>query len=162
MREKVEHAWEPVMNKLICAAMIWIVTLLSAMAQDQPKPQIEPFRGTWMATVGPNRFLRGFWSGELAPDNHDAARGTWTLLGDRGQVLLTGDWSARKSAQEWSGTWNAHVSHGKPVSGSWATTMEDASAKTFEDLLKKTLQTVVGGSWQSGKMKGNWQLQGSR
>lgn len=154
----------PCMNKAICMAMIWMVALPAAyvQAQDHPKAENQTLRGTWIATAGPNRFLRGFWSGEALPNTHDAARGTWTLLSDRGQVLLSGTWSARKSAHEWSGTWNAHVARGRSYSGSWSAAMENSSAKTFEDMLKETFERVVGGGWRSGRMQGNWQLQGSR
>jgi hypothetical protein len=32
--------------------------------------------------------------------------------------------------------------------------------KTFEDMLKQTLEKQVTGSWRSGRMQGNWWLMG--
>lgn len=153
------------MKRGICIGLVWAVALLLAacvQAEEPPKPESIALRGTWIATAGPNRYLRGFWTGEILPQTHDAARGTWTLLSDRGQVLLTGDWTARKYTQEWSGAWTAHVARGKSFSGSWAAAMKDSDAKSFEDMLKETFERLVSGSWQSGKMQGSWQLQGSR
>lgn len=145
---------------MVCGVALFVAGC--AQAEGPPNVETNALRGTWIATAGPNQYLRGFWTGEILPETHDAARGTWTLLSDRGQVLFTGDWTARKSAHEWSGTWTAHVTRGRSFSGSWASAMKDSNAKTFEDMLKETFERLVSGSWQSGKMQGSWQLQGSR
>jgi hypothetical protein len=37
--------------------------------------------------------------------------------------------------------------------------MTDFNGKTFEDMLKRTAEKQIGGSWQSGRAQGNWWLQ---
>jgi len=36
----------------------------------------------------------------------------------------------------------------------------DLNDKTFEDMLKRTIEKQVSGSWQRGRMQGGWWLQG--
>jgi hypothetical protein len=147
------------------AQSLWIIVVLlasCAVAQERPNPDVGALRGNWIATAGPTRFFRGFWSGEILPGTHNAAKGSWTLLGDRGQILLEGTWSAKKSDGAWQGTWSARVTRGRSFSGSWNAAIADSGAKTFEDMLKQTFEKQVSGSWQSGRLQGNWQLQGSR
>jgi len=46
------------------------------------------------------------------------------------------------------------------LSGTWSSNVPDITAKTFEDLLKATIDKQVAGFWQTGRMQGNWWLQG--
>lgn len=133
----------------------------SAMAQQGPtNPPEHTLRGTWIATAGPTKMFRGRWWASLLPNTHNGAQGSWTLLSDSNQILLEGTWSARKSPSGWEGTWSARVGEGRAFSGTWTSDLADINAKTFEDMLKAALQKQVSGSWQKGRMQGNWWLQG--
>lgn len=139
----------------ICAFLTFLSTS-SALAQDLPASQ--EFRGTWIATAGAS-FLRGRWSGEIVSKTVNSARGNWALVNDKEQVVLAGTWSATKSANEWQGRWSARANQGKSFSGTWTADMN--AGGTFEDMLRKTIETQVNGAWQSGRAQGNWALQGS-
>jgi hypothetical protein len=132
-----------------------------ATAQETPANGTRTWRGVWIATAGQSRTLHGRWWARIASDTHNAAGGSWTLLSDSNQILLEGTWSARKSGQGWGGTWSARVGRGAPSTGSWTSNIPDITAKTFEDLLQVTIEKQVAGSWQSGRVQGNWWLQGS-
>jgi hypothetical protein len=142
----------------------WAVAVLlasCAVAQERSaNAQEHTWRGTWMATTGPTHSFRGRWWASLLPHTHSAAYGSWTLLSDTNQILLEGTWSAHKSLRGWQGTWSARVGGGKPFSGTWMSDTTDVRGKTFEDMLKGTLEKQVSGSWQRGRIQGNWWLQG--
>lgn len=116
-------------------------------------------QGSWIATAGPSRFLRGHWSAQVLPDTKNAASGSWALLSESNQVILEGTWSAQKSTKGWRGTWSARIQKSRTVSGTWDAAMADFNGKTFEDMLKRTAERQIGGSWQSGRAQGNWWLQ---
>jgi hypothetical protein len=140
------------MQKKWCLA----VTLLVCCAVAQ---QVLPvLQGSWIATTGPNRYLRGRWFAQFLPATKNAANGSWTFFNGSNQIILEGTWSARKSAGGWRGTWSARI-QGRPVSGTWNAEMADFNGKTLEDMLKWTAEKQVGGSWQSGGAQGNWWLQ---
>ena len=115
-------------------------------------------QGSWIATAGPSRFLRGHWVARV-PDDKNAATGSWTLVNERNQVVLEGTWSARKSTSGWRGTWSARIHMNRTVSGTWDSAIADFNGKTFEDMLKRTAERQIGGSWQSGRAQGNWWIQ---
>jgi len=143
---------------LLCVT--FMVLTACAMAQQAPtNPPENTLRGTWIATAGPQMF-RGRWWANLSPNTHNSAQGAWTLLSDSNQILLEGTWSARKSPSGWQGTWSARIGEGRSFSGTWSSAQEDINVKTFEDMLKAALQKQVSGSWQKGRMQGNWWLQG--
>ena len=79
-------------------------------------------------------------------------------IGENNQIVLEGTWSARKLASVWQGTWTARI-RGRNVSGTWNAVMADFNGKTFEDMLKRTAEKQIGGSWQSDRAQGNWWLQ---
>jgi hypothetical protein len=146
-----------------CSRPLMIAGLLLAClatAQNRPPDARKTCRGTWIATVAQSRTFRGRWWASLVGDIHNAASGSWTLLGDSNQIVLEGTWSARKSAQGWQGSWSAKVGRGAPVSGTWTSNTPDLTAKTLEDLLQSTIERQVAGSWKSGRVQGNWWLQG--
>ena len=101
--------------------------------------------------------MRGRWSAQVLPATKNAANGSWTLFNESNQIVLEGTWSARKSAAGWQGTWSARI-QGRNVSGTWTAEMPDFNGKTFEDMLKRTAEKQIGGSWQSGRAQGNWWL----
>jgi hypothetical protein len=118
--------------------------------------------GSWMASTGEERYFRGTWSAEISAQNRNAARGSWTLLGDGGDVVMEGTWSARKAEQGWQGSWTARISKGGSLSGSWSADLAAVAGKTMEEMLNRTNQKQVAGSWQSGRYQGYWWLDGTR
>ena len=88
-----------------------VTLLLASCAVAQPVPSLQ---GSWIATAGPSRFLRGRWSAQILPDTKNAANGSWALFSESNQVVLEGTWSARKSESGWRGTWSARIQKGRP------------------------------------------------
>jgi hypothetical protein len=111
--------------------------------------------GTWTASAGPSRILRGTWSAETSQHNPYEAQGSWTLVSDSG-VMLEGTWSARKTGSHWQGTWKARTSHGQFFSGSWSANLPEAGKQTRTALLRQTIEKEVSGLWQSGRYQGSW------
>lgn len=143
----------------LCAALVLLV--VSTVAQQGPaSPGEKTLRGTWIASAGPTQMFRGRWWATLLPNTHNAAQGSWTILSDSNQILLEGTWSARKLPRGWEGTWSARVGGGRAFSGTWTSDLSDINVKTFDDMLKSALEKQVSGSWQMGRMQGNWWLQG--
>jgi hypothetical protein len=146
------------MGKKTLKSWAGIVLLTASVFAQQPANEDEhSWRGAWLATAGARTF-HGRWTGQLLPKTHNAASGSWTLLSDSNQILLEGTWSMRKSSAGWQGTWTARLNSGRAFSGTWTSEMTDG--KTFEDMLNQTLAKQVTGSWQSGRMQGNWSLMG--
>ena len=87
-------------------------------------------------------------------------QGYWTLLNDADERIMEGSWSARKTGSRWHGTWTAHTAQGRSFFGSWDADMTESKDKTFVDMLKRTLEKDVGGSWRSGSYGGTWSLRG--
>ena len=109
-----------------------VTLLLASCAVAQQTPSA--LNGSWIATAGQKRFLRGRWSAQVLPAARNAASGSWALFGESNQVVLEGTWSARKSASGWRGTWSARIMKGRTVSGTWNAAMADFNGKTLEDI----------------------------
>src|SRR4029077_11799113 len=110
------------------------VTLLVSCTVAQQAPPV--LQGSWTATTGPNRYLRGRWFAQVLPPSKNVALGSWTLFNESSQIILEGTWSARKTAGGWQGTWTARI-QGRRVSGIWNAAMEDFNGKTLDDMLKQ-------------------------
>jgi len=136
------------------------VMLLAAVTVAQaPAPEL---RGSWTATAGSETF-HGSWGAEISRRTPDFAQGYWTLLNDADERVMEGSWSARKIGSHWHGRWTAHIERGRSFSGSWdADEPESPQSKdrTFVDLLTRTLEKDVSGSWRSGSYGGTWSLRG--
>jgi hypothetical protein len=145
---------------LIASRSVALALLLGFCAQAQQLPPA--VRGNWVATVGPTQTFRGRWSGQVSPQNKNAAAGSWTLLGDHNQIVLEGTWSAQKNSQAWRGTWSARIVSGRSFSGTWTADLSGFKGKTFEEMLSATLEKQVSGSWRSGRYQGDWWLTGLR
>jgi hypothetical protein len=141
-----------------CVISLIVLTALCAAAQQEvPSEKEHGWRGTWAASAG-SRAFHGRWWADLVPKTQNAASGSWTLLSDTNQVILEGTWSARTSPRGWQGTWSARVDSQRRLSGTWESDMTDG--KSFADMLKKTLEKQVTGSWRSGRAQGSWWLMG--
>jgi len=95
--------------------------------------------------------------------------GAYGLGDDSNRIVLEGTWSARRvnapaklTVPHWQGTWTARAGAGRALSGTWQADLAGFSGKTFEDMLKRTVEQQVSGSWRSGRAQGNWRLQGSK
>jgi hypothetical protein len=147
--------------------VLWIGVLLAlttgGLAQSaRPAPQTSAatWHGKFSASIGRSEQVRGRWSGQ--GDTKNSGSGSWILLNDSNQVIAEGTWTAQKTGAAWTGTWRAWVKGSRQYSGSWQAELEGFSGKSFEDMLNHTLEQQVMGSWRSGKLEGNWWLQGTK
>jgi hypothetical protein len=134
---------------------------LSAVFQTAAQKAGPAFNGTWMASAGAGQVLRGTWSGQTSLRSPNTAGGSWTLQNETNETVLAGTWSAHKTDQGWQGTWTAHTANGGSFSGTWDAYLPDFNGKTMEEMLKRTTDKQVAGSWRSGRRQGNWWLDGS-
>jgi len=142
--------------------IIWLgVVGLGTPAPLRGQEASHAFSGSWTASVG-DRYLRGMWSGEVSGPGRNAAKGSWTLLSDAGEVIQQGTWSARKGEKGWTGTWSARATGGGAMSGSWNADLAAFAGKTLEEMLQRTSEKQVAGGWQSGRYQGYWWLEGAR
>jgi hypothetical protein len=151
------------------AALAVALTLLTPQApqsgaRDQTPPQL---RGSWSATAGA-RVFAGSWTAMLDPARPDEAHGTWGLLDGR-QIVAEGTWAATRTAAGWRGRWSAQVGlagrgdASRPdYSGTWQATIADTSLTTLADMLTRTLQEDVTGTWRAGARSGAWRLGSGR
>jgi hypothetical protein len=160
-RSRFSGVWAPrVKSRLIyfsslCALLLSLSFVLSA--EEAPSQTL--YRGSWIASAGPKRYFRGRWSGQLLANTHNAASGTWVLLGQGNKGALEGTWSAHKSQEGWQGTWTAQIRGGRRYSGAWSADLDKFPGNTFEDMLQHVLEKQVAGWWKSGRLEGNWWLQ---
>lgn len=141
---------------------IWLLILallVGSCSFSQESSSI--FYGSWTATVGTTKILRGTWSAEASPKTPNAARGSWTLLNDSEEIQLQGAWSARRSGQGWQGTWAARTTNGQGLSGTWGCDSANQDAKSFAEMLRNSATKQVAGWWRAGRYQGNWWLKGS-
>jgi len=135
-----------------------VLLCVSAALAQTPAPQL---RGSWTATAGARTF-RGSWGAETSARTPDYAQGYWTLVNDSGERVMQGTWSARKAASRWHGNWAAQTARGASFAGTWDADSMDPQDKTFVDMLTRTIEKQVSGSWQSGRYGGKWWLKGSK
>jgi hypothetical protein len=105
--------------------------------------------------------MRGTWLAQVSQGTPNAASGSWSLLNDAGEIVLTGTWSARKTSKSWEGSWAARAKNGRALSGTWSAALADFKGKTMQEMLALTIEKQIGGAWQSGSYQGNWWLEGS-
>jgi hypothetical protein len=140
------------MTLLIRTAILLVLATIAG-AEEPPAP----LHGRWSATVG-SQVLRGTWSAEPVRDTSNTARGGWQLLNDASQIVVDGTWAAQKTAGVWQGTWSARVRSGQVFSGTWQTALKESASGTLGEMLQRTLQGQVTGSWRSQGMSGTWSL----
>ncbi|HKF26601.1 MAG TPA: hypothetical protein VKB24_11500 [Candidatus Acidoferrum sp.] len=143
---------------LLCSAGFAVSgSLVRLSAQNSPAE----FSGMWKATVGNGGMMQGMWLAQVSKASPGTASGSWSLLSDGGEVVLQGTWSARKTPQNWEGTWKARAGNGQAFSGTWSAALGEFKGKTFQEMLALTMEKQIGGAWQSGRYQGNWWLEGS-
>jgi len=140
--------------------LVAILFAVGTIVAAQSAPQL---RGSWRATVGA-RVLQGTWTATLDPKMPNLAQGSWTLV-DANRVVLQGTWAAEKQRAGWRGAWSALVATGRagsaPMTGTWQATVKDAAIATLADMLQRTAQMQVDGTWRSGQRSGGWSLVGN-
>jgi hypothetical protein len=85
--------------------------------------------------------------------------------------MVPGRFSAKATKSFWKALGQLRISErparylvspntqGQNHRGTWNAATADFNGKTFEDMLKRTAEKQIGGSWQSGRTQGNWWLQ---
>jgi hypothetical protein len=117
-------------------------------------------RGSWRATAGA-RIFQGTWTATLNPSSPNLAQGSWTLI-EGTRVLLQGTWAAEKQRAVWRGSWSALLASAPagspPITGTWQANIKDSSIDTLEQMLQRTAQAQIDGTWRRGQMSGSWSL----
>ena len=154
------------MLKNVLAALMLTSAAAGRQLPQQPAVQLQ---GSWTASSGSAHAFRGTWSAEVRRETADTARGSWTVLDAGNSIVLQRTWSARKDARGWQGSWSAVVvsraagrsASGPPMSGTWKADTETAATGTLLEMLQRTIDRSVGGTWRSGSLGGQWALTGS-
>jgi len=128
--------------------------------QNTPGPENPTYSGTWTAAIGESRTLHGRWIGQAIPGDPSSAHGSWTLTAPQGKTVLTGTWSAHKTAQSWRGTWSAKTANGRNMTGNWQADLPADPKSTLGDMLERLSSEVITGTWRSGRLAGSWLLKG--
>lgn len=138
-------------------AVAGVLAPAAARAQD-PAPKLA-LSGGWAAVAGKRPF-QGSWSAEITAETPDAAVGSWTMVDDKGNVVMGGTWSANKDPKGWRGAWSARIAPSASiVSGTWqADPAGLKGCKTFVDMLKRGSQAQITGTWRAGHARGTWWL----
>jgi len=145
---------------LFCACCLAAMSLTVGVSAREQSATNE-LTGMWTASVGNGPLLRGTWLAQVSTATSNAASGSWSLLNDASEIVLTGTWSARKASRSWEGSWTARVKGGRSLSGTWSAGLADFNGKTMREMLALTMQKQIAGAWQSGRYQGNWWLEGS-
>jgi len=136
-----------------------ILVLLGSCTLAQER--LPELGGSWTASLASGQIFRGTWSGQTSRQNPNAARGSWTLLNEAGEIILEGTWSSQKMRQSWQGTWTSRAHRGAALSGTWNADLASFSGKTMQAMLERTAEREVAGSWRTRGYQGNWWLKGS-
>lgn len=141
--------------------LVLVCTLLcgAGVAAVQQHPT---FGGTWTATVGQDRVLRGRWIGQMVPGEPDSAHGSWILVNKSGKTVTKGTWSARKVGREWRGTWSATDQAQRPAKGTWTAEIKINPQSPLDSMLELSVKEEVSGTWMSGRLSGFWWIEGER
>ena len=110
-----------------------LVLLGSCALAQEPLPVQS---GSWTASLVSGQIFRGTWSAQTSRQNLNAARGSWTLLNEAGEIVMEGTWSAQKAGQGWQGTWTARAQRGAAWSGTWNADLLTFSGKTIQAMLR--------------------------
>jgi hypothetical protein len=152
--------WIAIRSFLFCAFCFAVVSLTVGVTARGQNSTNE-LTGMWAAGVENGLLMRGTWLAQVSAGAPNSASGSWSLLNDASEIVLTGTWSARKTQKSWEGNWMARVKDGRSLSGTWTAGLGDFKGKTMQEMLALTMQKQIGGEWQSGRQQGNWWLEGS-
>ena len=140
--------------------LVLLLAILSATAVAAASQSTLQLRGSWRATAG-TRVFQGTWTADVNPNTPNLAQGTWTII-DGNRVLLRGTWATEKERLGWRGAWSALVASAPagspPITGTWQTTIKDSTVNTLTEMLQRTAQGQIDGTWRRGGMAGTWSL----
>jgi len=150
---------QTVTPKATLTLIIALLVLPVSGAQDAPTV----LKGTWTANAGA-RVLGGTWSAQVEAGTPNGAHGRWAILDGNQRIVMQGTWSAQKRAKVWQGTWSAVVVSqvggrsvsSPPYSGSWQADVDPSQTGTLLEMLKRTAEASVSGTWQSAQQQGKW------
>jgi hypothetical protein len=135
----------------------WLLCLLFLFVAEGSGAQTAT-PNTWIATSSTGLKLMGTWTADPGP-TIETVTGTWTLVDPEGRTMASGQWSAAKSSSGWSGAWRAVIDGSKPeYTGTWRAGVDLKGNARFADLFEKAVQSVVSGSWRTGRYKGTWSI----
>jgi len=112
---------------------LMLVLLGSCALAQEPLPVLD---GSWTASLGSGQIFRGTWSAQTSPQNLNAARGSWTVLNEAGEIAMEGTRSAQNVGQGWQGTWTVRAHRGAALSGTWNADLASFSGKTIHAMLR--------------------------
>jgi hypothetical protein len=140
--------------------LVLLLTISLAATVAAASQSTLQIRGSWRATAG-SRIFQGTWTATLNPSTPNLAQGSWTVL-DGNRVLFQGTWAAEKQRAVWRGSWSALVASAPagspPFTGTWQANVKDSSIDTLEQMLQRTAQGQIDGTWRRGQMSGSWSL----
>jgi hypothetical protein len=131
-----------------------------AAAGDAASQSTLQLRGSWRATAG-TRVFQGTWTASLDSKTPNLAQGSWTVI-EANRVLLQGTWAAEKERAGWRGAWSALLAPARPgalpITGTWQANIKNSALETLTNMLERTAQGQIDGTWRSGRMAGSWSL----
>jgi hypothetical protein len=140
--------------------LVLVLAILSATAVAAASQSTLQLRGSWRATAG-TRVFQGTWTADVNPKTPNLAQGSWTVV-EGNRVLLRGTWAAEKERAGWRGAWSALMASAPagspPMTGTWQATVKDSALNTLTDMLQRTAEGQVDGTWRSGRMAGSWSI----
>jgi hypothetical protein len=137
-----------------------LLLTLSLAAADVAAQSTLQLRGSWRATAGA-RIFQGTWDATLDPKTPNLAQGSWTVI-EGNRILLQGTWAAERQRTVWRGSWSALMASvpagSPPITGTWQANVKDSSIDTLTQMLQRTAQAQIDGTWRRGAMSGSWSL----
>lgn len=137
-----------------------LVPILFLGAPAGGAQELPTMSGTWTATIGQTRALRGKWVGQALPGEPNRAHGSWTLTGNSGKTVMSGSWAARKTSNGWEGTWSAQDRGGRFARGNWRADLPSNLKGTLQSMLEHCTKSEIAGTWRGGRKHGSWWLKG--
>ena len=139
--------------------LVLLFTIAVAVIEGASQSTLQ-LRGSWRATAGA-RIFQGTWTATLDPKTPNLAQGSWTVI-EGSRILLQGTWAAEKQRTVWRGSWSALVASAPagspPITGTWQANVKDSSIDTLTQMLQRTAQAQIDGTWRSGGMSGSWSV----
>ena len=139
--------------------LVLLLTISFAAVEAASQSTLQ-LRGSWRATAGAQVF-QGTWTATLNPNAPNLAQGSWTVI-EGNRVLLQGTWAAEKQRAVWRGSWSALMASAPagspPITGAWQANIKDSSIDTLTEMLQRTAQAQIDGTWRRGQMAGSWSL----
>ena len=139
--------------------LVLVLTICFAASEAASQSTLQ-VRGSWRAAAGA-RIFQGTWTATLNPNTPNLAQGSWTVIAGN-RIVLQGTWAAEKQRAVWRGSWSALVASAPagspPMTGTWQANVKDSSIDTLTEMLQRTAETQLDGTWRSGQMSGTWSL----